>query len=263
MKNNNYRKNLSLLITGGLGTLLLGLLYIYRVFGPQESDVYSWGYLSFFTGLISLVITILTRNKDSRVVRLILGMVFVFAAIIQIPPIAAWYLFHGHLSLTDTPLQGAFRVHWGFSIPHIIILILSAIAAARLFRWEDRIEELQCFFMGVILVVLEVYVFMTLLKKLPYQGPLSIGLPIFAVLLAIIYSLAGYLIGKRFSRGKLLNNSILLGIGPFLVIFFLLFGLGWIDETNWFGVLLLLMCLAFPLMTAGVAKRVNRQLENK
>lgn len=258
MKNNYHRKDILLLIPGGLGTLLLGLPYIYRVFGPQEADVYSWGYLSLFTGLISLAITILTRNRDSRVFRSILGAIFVVTAIIQIPPIAAWSLLHGHLSLTDTPLEGAFRVHWAYSTPHIVVLILSAIALIKLFRLEDKIEEIKCFITGTALVILEVYVFLTLLKKLPYQGPLNIGLVLFAVLLVIIYPLAGYLIGKRFSKDKFLTNSILLGIGPFLVIFFLLFGLGWVREINWFGFIILLMCLAFPLMTAAVAKRVNQ-----
>ncbi len=57
-----------------------------------------------------------------RVATVILGVGYALVALLQVPPIILWFVFHGS-GIADGP--SPFAAHWGYTIPHLTLLITS------------------------------------------------------------------------------------------------------------------------------------------
>lgn len=102
----------------GILSIIVGLTYAKGLYGPTESEVAFWGYMSIIMGIV----TALIRN---RIIILSL-MICILNIAMQILPISLWFSFHGR-GISDGTPPSDFIAHWGFSLPHILILALSSI----------------------------------------------------------------------------------------------------------------------------------------
>ncbi len=88
------RKTIVMLI-GSVGAILLGLPYIFRVFGPTEAEVVSWGKVSLYTGIVLTLLAVVIGRSAKRPLQGILALGYLFLALLQVLPIFLWFLFHG------------------------------------------------------------------------------------------------------------------------------------------------------------------------
>jgi hypothetical protein len=87
----------------------LGLPYLMSAFGPTEAEVRVWGWLC-------------------------LALVCAAIGMLQVPAALLWFLFHGS-GISDGSPPSAFVAHWAYALPHLALLALSVLAAARLLGW--------------------------------------------------------------------------------------------------------------------------------
>ena len=122
-----------MMLIGGVGAILLGLLYIFHAFGPTEAEVVTWGWLSLYMGasLILLSMGIGRSNKKAAKVFLLLG--YLGLALFQVVPILLWFAFHG-AGISDGAPPGTFVAHWSYSIPHAGLLVVSLMVLYQLWR---------------------------------------------------------------------------------------------------------------------------------
>lgn len=113
-------KKIILMLILSLGSAILGYSYAHEWYGTLESEVEYWGYFSEFLSIALLI------NIFNSVQGLFMRFILRICLIIQIPPIILWFIFHGS-RITDSPptISDQFVAHWAFSIPHIILLILT------------------------------------------------------------------------------------------------------------------------------------------
>lgn len=104
----------------GLLSVAVGLPYILGLYGPTEAEVRTWGITAIILGCGILVF--LVSGGLSITAKHILGSMLLIAALIQIPPILLWFIFHGY-GISDGTPPSSFVAHWGFSIPHILVLL--------------------------------------------------------------------------------------------------------------------------------------------
>lgn len=102
----------------GILSIIVGLIYAKGMYGPTESEVGVWGYMSIIMGIVIVI----TGNRS-----IILSlMLYILNIAMQILPISLWFSFHGR-GISDGTPPSNFVAHWGFSLPHILILALSSI----------------------------------------------------------------------------------------------------------------------------------------
>lgn len=130
-------KNSQLTLIGGVGAVILGLPYIYHAFGPTEAEVVSWGKASFYLGIAMTVFSMVFRNDGSGIAKAILGFGCFALALLQVLPTSLWFIFHGH-GISDGTPPSSFVAHWGYSIPHIILLTIGIIGLYRFFRTSSQ-----------------------------------------------------------------------------------------------------------------------------
>jgi len=116
----NFRL-MSLMIGGGLGSVLISIPYLLYVFGPMEEVVGIWGRFSFYLGILLIGLSIIIGRLGTGTSKLILGVGFLIMTIIQIPPVFLWITFHGN-GITDGPSD--FTANWMISIPHALLFIV-------------------------------------------------------------------------------------------------------------------------------------------
>ena len=121
----------------GVLTALTGLLYVFRVFGPTESEVVTWGILAVILGgcvvLLGININIITNFIK-------IGFVF-FLVLIQIPAIILWFLFNGR-GISDGTPPSSFVAHWIFAIPHMVIVLLGIILIISLLKIKMQLNNM-------------------------------------------------------------------------------------------------------------------------
>ncbi|WP_432666733.1 hypothetical protein R9X47_10270 [Wukongibacter baidiensis] len=100
-------------------TIIVGLMYVNGIYGPTESEVVFWGFISIIIGIIIAVI----GNKSI----LLNCMLYSVNIAMQVLPISLWFTFHGR-GISDGTPPSNFIAHWIFSLPHILILALCSIA---------------------------------------------------------------------------------------------------------------------------------------
>ncbi|MFC4411612.1 hypothetical protein ACFOZY_14385 [Chungangia koreensis] len=115
----------------GILTLLTGLLYLFRVFGPTESEVITWGLLAVILGG---VFVLLSTTKFPNFMKMIVACLLV---VIQIPAIILWVSFHGS-GISDGTPKSNFVAHWIFAFPHMMIVVLGILLV---FSLIDRKTE--------------------------------------------------------------------------------------------------------------------------
>jgi len=118
-------RNVMLMAAGGLGAIMLGVLYICRVFGPVEAEVVLWGQVSLYMGIVLIAFSLAAGYKRMRIFTFILGLGYFLVMVLQLPPIVLWFAFHG-FGISDGTPPSSFVAHWGYAIPHIILFLLSA-----------------------------------------------------------------------------------------------------------------------------------------
>lgn len=112
---------------GGLLTIVIGLPYATHALGSTEVEVMQWGRTCITLGLLLLVAT-LVKSRVSVWLQVVSLLVI---AAIQLPPAFLWLLFHG-TGISDGAPPSTFVAHWGWAIPHCIVLLTSTWLALRL-----------------------------------------------------------------------------------------------------------------------------------
>ena len=118
--------------------ILLGLPDILHAFGPTEAEVVTWGEVSLYTGAILVVLSIGIGRSQKRPAKVVLAIGSVVLALLQVPPVFLWLAFHG-AGISDGAPPSTFVAHWGYSIPHLVLLIVSLMVLYNLVRGEPQI----------------------------------------------------------------------------------------------------------------------------
>ncbi len=113
---------LSFMAGGPIGAVLLGLVYISGLSGPTESEVGLWGMLSLGAGVVLGYLYFSVGESNRRTSDLLLALVFILVGLFQILPSMLWFEFHD-LSISDGTPPSPFVAHWGYAIPHIVLLV--------------------------------------------------------------------------------------------------------------------------------------------
>ena len=117
----NKAKYYSILI--GIMSVIVGLIYAIGVYGETEAEVGYWGFFSIIIGAILVVLPNIIWNERMKD---LLSFFIIFNAIIQMPAIILWFIFHG-TGISDGSPPSLFIAHWGYSIPHILIFTMSGL----------------------------------------------------------------------------------------------------------------------------------------
>lgn len=99
-------------------SIIVGLTYVKGIYGPTESEVALWGFISITIGIITSII-----GSKSNFLN---GFICILNIAMQILPISLWFSFHGS-GISDGTPPSNFIAHWAFSLPHILILALCSI----------------------------------------------------------------------------------------------------------------------------------------
>jgi hypothetical protein len=109
------------MLFGGFGAILLGLPYIFHAFGPTEAEVVIWGEVSLCMGVVLLFLAIGLGRSKSILAKVALAFGYIILALLQVPPIVLWFAFHSS-GISDGTPPSAFVAHWGYSVPHLVLL---------------------------------------------------------------------------------------------------------------------------------------------
>lgn len=120
-------RNRSLWIATSLGAVLLGLPYLLRAFGPTEAEVAEWGCASIGAGLALLALSLALAQARRCAAKAVLGLAAGVVALMQLPPIVCWFVFHG-TGISDGSPPSAFVAHWAYAIPHVALFAVCALA---------------------------------------------------------------------------------------------------------------------------------------
>ena len=112
---------ITVILLGGFGGILLGLPYIFHAFGPTEVQVVIWGEASLGTGVVLLFLAIGLGRSKKTFAKVDLAFGYVILALLQVPPVVLWFAFHGS-GISDGTPPSAFVAHWGYSVPHLVLL---------------------------------------------------------------------------------------------------------------------------------------------
>lgn len=123
------------LISSG-GAILLGVPYIFYAFGPTEAEVVSWGEVSLYTGIILTLLAVVIGRNPRKLFRGVLALGYLFLALLQVLPIFLWFAFHG-TGISDGTPPSPFVAHWGYAIPHLVLLIASLVVIASTLKAGD------------------------------------------------------------------------------------------------------------------------------
>lgn len=116
-------KNKILLVIGAVGAVVLGLVYVFRAFGPTEAEVVLWGWVSAGLGIVLGLLVLAIKLEHAKFGRVILGAGYALLAALQIPPIVLWFAATGS-GITDGTPPSPFVAHWAYAIPHLVLLLV-------------------------------------------------------------------------------------------------------------------------------------------
>jgi hypothetical protein len=121
-----------MLIAAG-GSILLGLPYLYRAFGPTEAEVVSWGQVAITTGAVLAGLALILWRQRPQWGKIVLSLGYGWLALMQVLPIVLWLVFHG-AGISDGSPPSPFTAHWAFALPHLALFVLSALIVRQLPR---------------------------------------------------------------------------------------------------------------------------------
>ena len=105
-----------IMLVGSIGTILLGLPYVFHAFGPTEAEVVTWGRLSLYLGTGLILLSIGIGRSNGRAAKVFLSLGYISLALFQVLPILLWFVFLGS-GISDGSPSSAFVAHWLYSIP--------------------------------------------------------------------------------------------------------------------------------------------------
>lgn len=126
-------RNVILMVAGAVGAIILGFVYVFRAFGPTEAEVVLWGRVSVGLGIALGILALTVGAKRTKLCQFILGLGYAVLVLLQIPPTILWFAFHGSGISDGTPFS-PFVAHWGYAIPHIILLAISVFTLYSILR---------------------------------------------------------------------------------------------------------------------------------
>lgn len=118
----------TLLLFPGVGSIVLGLLYIVSIFGPTEAEVRFWGFVAVIIGFAALILEATVVGKPHWLAKLALILGYLGIALLQVLPIMLWVDFHGY-GISDGTPPSAFIAHWCFATPHMVVFVSGFLAA--------------------------------------------------------------------------------------------------------------------------------------
>jgi len=122
-----------IMLIGGIGAILLGLLYIFHAFGPTEAEVVIWGRLSLYMGASLILLSMGIGRSSKKAAKVFLSLGYIGLALFQVVPILLWFAFHSS-GISDGAPPSAFVAHWSYSIPHAGLLVVSLMVLYQLWR---------------------------------------------------------------------------------------------------------------------------------
>jgi hypothetical protein len=121
------------MLLGGFGAILLGLPYIFHPFGPTEAKVVTWGEVSLCMGVALLFLAAGLGCSKKRLAEVALAFGYLSLALLQVPPVALWFTFHGS-GISDGTPPSTCVAHWGYSVPHVVLLVASLMVVGDVIR---------------------------------------------------------------------------------------------------------------------------------
>ena len=121
------------MLIGGIGAILLGLLYIVHAFGPAEAEVVIWGRLSLYMGVSLILLSMGIGRSNKKAAKVFLSLGYLGLALFQVVPILLWFAFHGS-GISDGAPPGTFVAHWSYAIPHAGLLVVGLMVLYQLWQ---------------------------------------------------------------------------------------------------------------------------------
>lgn len=103
------------------GSILLGLPYLLRTFGPTEAEVQRWGLVSLVVGVALVIWAVVMDDDWNPLARWVWGVAGVLLTPLHILPAVLWVLFHGG-GISDGTPSSPFVAHWLFALPHLLMV---------------------------------------------------------------------------------------------------------------------------------------------
>lgn len=72
-------------------------------------------------GVVLLFLAIGLGRSKSILAKVALAFGYVILALLQVPPVVLWFAFHGS-GISDGTPPSTFVAHWGYSVPHLVLL---------------------------------------------------------------------------------------------------------------------------------------------
>ena len=126
-----------IMLIGGIGAILLGLLYIFHAFGPTEAEVVTWGWLSLYVGTCLILLCIGIGRSNKKAAKVFLSLGYIVLVLFQVFPIILWFAFHGS-GISDGTPPSAFVAHWLCALPHLVLLMVSLMVLYQLWGLPAR-----------------------------------------------------------------------------------------------------------------------------
>ncbi|NUM48566.1 MAG: hypothetical protein HUU38_27990 [Anaerolineales bacterium] len=119
------------LFLGALGTIATGLPYVFYLYGSQEAEVAQWGRVAIILGIVLLMLSWVLSEKHGLVSKLLLGLSFSSAAVLQIPPVVLWLTLR---VATDNTSPYSWVMAGLIALPHLLLFVVCAFVAFRVFK---------------------------------------------------------------------------------------------------------------------------------
>jgi len=136
-----------LIVLGGIGAILVGIPYLNGAFWYKETDpavagtVAYWGDLSYQIGIALLMLAGTLFIRNTKLQRVIISSMLATIFLMQIPPIFSWWTFNGSVLTENAEPAVEFKANWGYSIPHIILLLVALLSLYLLNRGRPKRED--------------------------------------------------------------------------------------------------------------------------
>lgn len=120
-----------LILVNGVGLIILGLLYVLRVWGALENEAIYWGKVSVISGVILVYTLFIFMKYNRKIIKTILIIELILIMLLQIPPVCLWIAFHGE-KIVDWTYKTSFTAHWGYSMLHLAPFLIGIVTICQL-----------------------------------------------------------------------------------------------------------------------------------
>ena len=99
------------------------------------------GDLSYQIGIAFLMLAGTLFIRNTKLQRVIISSMLATIFLMQIPPIFSWWTFNGSVLTENAEPAVEFKANWGYSIPHIILLLVALLSLYLLNRGRPKRED--------------------------------------------------------------------------------------------------------------------------